>query len=333
MSQSTNDTVPTSMRIAALFITRGLISELRELEKALSVKAREFDSIIKSGRTHLQDAVPIRLGQEFRSYATALSKAIKRIESAAKVLKELGIGATAAGTGINTHPDYRKNVIKTLKDITGIKDLRPAEDMLEAINSMADFANLSAALRGLALELIRIANDLRLLSSGPRTGIAEIMLPPVQPGSYIMPGKVNPVMAEMLNMVSFQVLGNDLAIAMAVQAGQLELNVMMPVINHNLLHSLDILKNAVKVFTERCVKGIKADRERCKEMAEKSIGLATVLNPSIGYELAAKVAKEAVATGKTIREAALEKGILSRKEIDRVLATMAMTRPGVIKKI
>ena len=333
MSQSTNDTVPTSMRIAALFITRGLISELRELEKALSVKAREFDSIIKSGRTHLQDAVPIRLGQEFRSYATALSKAIKRIESAAKVLKELGIGATAAGTGINTHPDYRKNVIKTLKGITGIKDLRPAEDMLEAINSMADFANLSAALRGLALELIRIANDLRLLSSGPRTGIAEIMLPPVQPGSSIMPGKVNPVMAEMLNMVSFQVLGNDLAIAMAVQAGQLELNVMMPVINHNLLHSLDILKNAVKVFTERCVKGIKADRKRCKEMAEKSIGLATVLNPSIGYELAAKVAKEAVATGKTIREAALEKGILSRKEIDRVLATMAITRPGVIKKI
>lgn len=319
MSQSTNDTIPTSMRIAGLLMAADLISELKALEKELSAKAKEFDAIIKSARTHLQDAVPIRLGQEFRSYSAAISKTTKRIQRAAEELKEIGIGATAAGTGINTHPAYRKNVIRALKGITGIKDLQPTADMLEAINSMADFVNLSQALRGLAVELIKIANDLRLLSSGPRTGFAEITLPPVQPGSSIMPGKLNPVMAEMLNMVCFQVMGNDMAIAMAAQAGQLELNVMMPLINYNLLQSLEILKNAVKVFTEKCVKGIKADRARCKEMAEKSVGLATVLNSFIGYEKAAAVAKEAVVKGKSIREVIIEKGILSKKEIDKIL--------------
>ncbi|HLA50889.1 MAG TPA: aspartate ammonia-lyase [Thermodesulfobacteriota bacterium] len=332
MSQSTNDIVPSSMRIASLFLTSQLITELKALEKALSGKAKEFDGIIKSARTHLQDAVPIRLGQEFHAYGKSISKAIKRIERAAEGLQELGVGATAAGTGINTHPAYRKYVIKALRDIAKIKDLRPAENMLEAINSMADFVNLSQALRGLAIELIKIANDLRLLSSGPRTGFAEMMLPTVQPGSSIMPGKVNPVMAEMLNMVSFQVIGNDLTIAMAAQAGQLELNVMMPIINYNLLQSLEIFRNAVRVFTEKCIKGIKADRARCKELAEKSIGLATVLNPFIGYEKAAAVAKEAVATGKTIREIVLEKRILSKKEIDKILDPMAMTRPRLIKK-
>lgn len=319
MSQSTNDIMPTSMRLAGLFMAEGLTVELKQLEKALSAKSKEFDNIIKSARTHLQDAVPIRLGQEFQSYRRVISKAIKRIKNTADELKELGIGATAAGTGINTHPAYRRHVIKTLREITGIKDLRPADDMFEAINSMADFVNLSATLRGLAIELIKIANDLRLLSSGPKTGFAEITLPPVQPGSSIMPGKVNPVMAEMLNMVCFQVIGNDTAIAMAAQAGQLELNVMMPLINYNLLQSLEILKNAVRVFTERCVKGIKADRIRCSEMAEKSVGIATVLNPFIGYEKASAVVKEAVAKGKSIREVIIEKGILSKKEIDKIL--------------
>ena len=332
MSQSTNDTIPTGMRIASLFLTKELLLELKMMEKALSDKAKEFDGIIKSARTHLQDAVPIRLGQEFRAYAAVVSKATKRIQRAAEELKELGIGATAAGTGINTHPAYRRHVIMALKDITGIKDLRPAKDMLEAINSMADFVNLSQGLRGLAIELIKIANDLRLLSSGPRTGFAEIILPAVQPGSSIMPGKVNPVMAEMLNMVCFQVIGNDLTVAMAAQAGQLELNVMMPVINYNLLQSLEILKNGVKAFTERCVKGIKADKARCREFAEKSVGLATILNPFIGYEKAAVIAKEAVITGKTIREIVLEKGILSKKEIDKIFNPMAMTRPGIIKR-
>ncbi|MBI5327961.1 MAG: aspartate ammonia-lyase [Deltaproteobacteria bacterium] len=332
MSQSTNDTVPTGMRIASLFMTHELFAELRLLENTLTAKAKEFDGIIKSGRTHLQDAVPIRLGQEFRAYGKTIAKAIKRNEDAADDLKELGIGATAAGTGINTHPAYRKNVIKALKDITGIKDLRPAYDMLEAINSMADFVNLSSALRGLAIELIRIANDMRLLSSGPRTGFAEITLPPVQPGSSIMPGKVNPVMAEMLNMACFQVMGNDLTIAMAAQAGQLELNVMTPVINYNLFQSLEILKNSVKAFTDRCLKGIKANKTRCREMAEKSAGIATVLNPFIGYQAAASVAKESVATGKTIREIVFEKGILCSKEIEKILDPMAMTRPRVVRK-
>ncbi len=332
MSQSTNDTIPTGMRIASLFLTKELLLELKIMEKALSDKAKEFDGIIKSARTHLQDAVPIRLGQEFSSYSRAIQKARERVEIAIEGLKELGIGATAAGTGINTHPAYRRHVIMALKDITGIKDLRPAKDMLEAINSMADFVNLSAMLRGLAIELIRIANDLRLLSSGPRTGFAEIILPAVQPGSSIMPGKVNPVMAEMMNMVCFQVIGNDLTVAMAAQAGQLELNVMMPVINYNIMQSVEILKNAVRVFTERCVNGTKADKARCREFAEKSVGLATVLNPFIGYEKAAVVAKEAVITGKTIREIVLEKGILSKKEVDKILNPMAMTRPGIIKK-
>ncbi|MBI5048581.1 MAG: aspartate ammonia-lyase [Deltaproteobacteria bacterium] len=332
MSQSTNDTVPTGMRIAGLFMTHKLLAELRLLENTLTAKAKEFDGIIKSGRTHLQDAVPIRLGQEFHAYGKTIAKGIKRIEAAEASLKELGIGATAAGTGINTHPNYRKEVIQALRHVTGIKGLRPADDMLEAINSMADFVNLSSALRGLAIELIRIANDLRLLSSGPRTGFAEITLPPVQPGSSIMPGKVNPVMAEMLNMVSFQVMGNDLTIAMAAQAGQLELNVMMPVINHNMLQSLEILKNSVKAFTDRCVKGIKANKTRCREMAEKSVGIATVLNPFVGYQAAASVAKEAVAGGKTIKEIVLRNGILSKKEIEKILDTMAMTRPRVVRK-
>jgi len=332
MSQSTNDTIPTGIRIASLSLTNRLLSELKILEKALSGKAKEFDGIIKSARTHLQDAVPIRLGQEFNSYSRTIKKARERIELAAEGLKELGIGATAAGTGINTHQTYRKLMIKALKEITGIKDLKPADAMPEALNSMADFVNLSQGLRGLAIELVKIANDLRLLSSGPRTGFAEIILPTVQPGSSIMPGKVNPAMAEMLNMVCFQVIGNDLTIAMAAQAGQLELNVMMPVINLNLLQSLEILGNGVKAFTERCVQGIKADKERCREFAEKSVGLATILNPIIGYEKAAIVAKEAVITGKTIREIVLERGIFSKKEIDKIFNTIAMTRPGIIKR-
>jgi aspartate ammonia-lyase len=332
MSQSTNDTIPTGIRIASLSLTKRLLPELKILEKALSGKAKEFDGIIKSARTHLQDAVPIRLGQEFNSYSRTIEKARERIELAAEGLKELGIGATAAGTGINTHQTYRKLVIKALKEITGIKDLKPADAMPEALNSMADFVNLSQGLRGLAIELVKIANDLRLLSSGPRTGFAEIILPAVQPGSSIMPGKVNPAMAEMLNMVCFQVIGNDLTIAMAAQAGQLELNVMMPVINLNLLQSLEILANGVKAFTERCIQGIKADKARCREFAEKSVGLATILNPFIGYEKAAVVAKEAVITGKTIREIVLAKGILSKKEVDNIFNAMAMTRPGIVKK-
>ncbi|HLG23163.1 MAG TPA: aspartate ammonia-lyase [Candidatus Manganitrophaceae bacterium] len=328
MSQSTNDVFPTAMRVAALLTLQKLDPVLSRLEKALSVKAKAFDDVIKSGRTHLQDAVPVRLGQEFSGYARAITRARKRIQAASEGLRELGIGGSAAGTGINTHPEYKKKMVAALKKISGL-DLAPSNNLFERMQSMADFVEISGALRELAVELIRIANDLRLLSSGPRTGFAEIVLPPVQPGSSIMPGKVNPVMAEVTNMVCFHVIGNDLTITMAAQAGQMELNVMMPVINFNLLQSIEILTRDIDLFTERCVKGITVNRARCREYAEKSVGLATILNPSIGYEAAAQVAKESTATGKSLREIIIEKGILSAKEVDQILDPTKMTEPSL----
>ncbi|TAK08652.1 MAG: aspartate ammonia-lyase [Candidatus Manganitrophaceae bacterium] len=327
MSQSTNDVFPTAMRVATLLMLRDLDPVLARFEKRLSEKAKEFDDVIKSGRTHLQDAVPIRLGQEFSGYARAISRARKRIAAASEGLKELGIGGSAAGTGINTHPDYKKKMVAAVKKISGL-DVVPSNNLFERMQSMADFVEISGSLRELAVEVIRIANDLRLLSSGPRTGLAEIVLPPVQPGSSIMPGKVNPVMAEMTNMVCFHVIGNDLTITMAAQAGQLELNVMMPVINFNLLQSIEILTRDIDVFTERCIKGITVNRERCREYAETSVGLATILNPEIGYEAAAVVAKESAATGKPLRDIIIEKGILSPKEVDKILDPVKMTEPS-----
>lgn len=318
MAQSTNDVFPTAMRLATLTLLGELLPELEALEKAFQKKAEEFVHILKAGRTHMQDAVPISLGQEFRAYSTALRKSLKRIETASNSLKELGIGGTAVGTGINTHPLYRKEVIARLRELTGL-DVYGTDDLVETTQSMAPFAEISGSLKELALELIRIANDLRLLSSGPKTGFAEITLPAVQPGSSIMPGKVNPVMAEVLNMVAFQVLGNDLTISLACQAGQLELNVMMPVIIYNVLQSIDILKNVVKVFRERCVEGIRANEEKCRQYLEQSIGLATILNRYIGYEAAAQVAKESLEKGKSIREIVLERNILTQEEWDKIL--------------
>ncbi|HZR47610.1 MAG TPA: lyase family protein, partial [Candidatus Manganitrophaceae bacterium] len=327
MSQSTNDVFPTAMRVAALLFLKELDPVLVRLEKALSAKAKEYDSIIKSGRTHLQDAVPIRLGQEFSGYARAISRARKRIVAASEGLQELGIGGSAVGTGINTHPQYKKKVVAAIKKISGL-EVRPSDNLFERMQSMADFVEISGALRELAVEMIRIANDLRLLSSGPRTGFAEMVLPPVQPGSSIMPGKVNPVMAEVTNMVCFHVIGNDLTVTMAAQAGQLELNVMMPVINFNLLQSIEILTRDLALFTDRCVKGIMVDPARCKEYAEKSVGLATILNPSIGYEAAAVVAKTSMQTGKSLREIIVEKGILSAQEVEKILDPSKMTEPS-----
>ena len=326
MAQSTNDVYPTSMRVAALFLVAQLLPVLDDLVLALDDKAREFDHIIKAGRTHMQDAVPVRLGQEFAAYGKAVARGRARIQHAAEALKELNIGATAAGTGLNSHPRYRDEVVRRLSEITGC-DLQPAGNLQEMTQSASSYGEVSGALRLLALELIRIANDLRLLSSGPRTGFGEINLPPVQPGSSIMPGKVNPVMAEVLDMVCFQEVGNDLTIAMAIQAGQLELNVMMPVINFNLLTSLEILRNVVRLFTDRCVKGITANEARAQQLLEDSSALATALNPYIGYEAAAKVAHEAVRTGKTIRQLVKEKGLLSQEDLDRVLDPVGMTSP------
>ena len=324
MAQSTNDVFPTAMRLAALNEVSELISTLELLAEALQTKSTEFDKIVKSGRTHLQDAVPIRLGQEFGGYATAIRKNVDRIARAAEELKEIGLGGTAAGTGLNAPAGYRKRVTEELSRMTN-QSLQATENYFEAMQSMSPFVALSGAVRTLATDVIRIANDLRLLSSGPNTGLAEVNLPAVQPGSSIMPGKVNPVIAEMTDMVCFQVMGNDLVIATAAQAGQLELNVMMPVISFNLSMSLTILTNALTVLRERCVDWITANEERCRWYVEHSVSLVTALNPRIGYARAAEIAKRAIAKGKTIRETIEAEGLLTTEELAEVLNTYAMT--------
>jgi aspartate ammonia-lyase len=324
MSQSTNDVFPTAMYIAALSLTDELTNVLKSFRDSLKAKAKEFHGVLKPGRTHLQDAVPIRLGQVFNAYASAIEKNIDNIEKAMDYLREVSLGGTAVGTGINTGPGYRETAIKRLSSITGL-DLKPAEDPVEITQNPTAVLILSGALRELAANLIKIANDLRLMSSGPRTGIGEITLPPVQPGSSIMPGKVNPVMAEMLNMVAFEVIGNDHTITMATQASQLELNVMMPVMAHKILQSVEILRNSIKVFTDRCILGIKANPERCRELNEMSLGLATILIPYIGYEAAADVAKDAFRKRKTVKEIILQKGILSKEKLDNILDPFEIT--------
>ncbi|HUX00136.1 MAG TPA: aspartate ammonia-lyase [Phycisphaerae bacterium] len=326
MSQSTNDTFPTAMQVACVALGTELLAVLDMLAEALEEKGRAFDGIVKSGRTHLQDAVPVRLGQEFAAYAAAIRRAVENLDRALEACEELPLGGSAVGTGLNTHPDYAAAAAKHLAQISGL-DLAPAEDLVHAMQSMAPVAGVSAALRNLALELARIANDLRLLSSGPRTGFGEIRLPAVQPGSSIMPGKVNPVMAECLGMVAMQVVGNDTAVALAVQAGQLELNVFMPVMAHNVLGSLEILKNFLPVFTDRCIRGIEADEARCRAYFESSVGLATILNSSLGYAKAAEIAKEAAATGKTLRELILEKKLMTEEDLARALDPKRVTEP------
>lgn len=328
MAQSTNDCVPTVIRVAASQRAVRLLAVIDALASALDNKAAEFDRVIKSGRTHLQDAVPIRLGQEFGAYAQAVRLDGARVARAAKDLKRLGIGGTAVGTGLNSHPDYHLAMVARLSELVGI-EFCSSGNLFESMQSAADFLGASSALRTLAVTLTRIANDLRLLSSGPTTGLGEITLPPVQPGSSIMPGKVNPAIAEMLNMVCYQVMGNDLTIMACSQAGQLELNVMIPIIGYNLLQSFEILTNAIHVLSERCVRGIRANVERCRQLAEGSIGLATALNPYIGYSAAAEVAKEALSRGVSLRRVVLERGLLTEEELDAILDPMAMTRPGI----
>ncbi len=329
MAQSTNDVFPTAMRIATLTtLTHDLTPALEELQQALAAKGQEFDHIVKSGRTHLQDAVPIRLGQEFAAYALIIRRDVKRVRDASHILHELNIGATAVGTGLNAEPEYITNVVKNLSELTGFQFV-PATSLVEMTQSMAAFVEVSGALRVLAVDLTKIANDLRLLSSGPLTGLGEIRLPAVQPGSSIMPGKVNPVMAEMLNMICYQVMGNDLAVTMGAQAGQMELNVMMPVIVYNILQSITILANGIRTFTARCVRGIEANQQRCEELAFKSAGLATALAPYIGYAEAARIAKEQAATGRDIREIVREQHILPQEDLDIILQPEAMTEVGI----
>ncbi len=324
--QSTNDVFPTAMRLAALLELQNLYSALEALIAALKAKGKEFHHILKSGRTHMMDAVPMRLGQEFTAYVGSLQRAKKAIEQQSELLRELGLGGSAVGTGINTHPDYRVKAVANLARISGQK-LTPADDMRYAMQSNLAMSSVSSGLRNLALEIIRISNDLRLLSSGPNTGLAEINLPALQPGSSIMPGKINPVMAELAAMVSFQVVGYDTAVALAVQAGQLELNVMMPTMAHSVLTSVTILTNMLRQFTEFCVKGITANEPRCEFYAQSTVSLATALNPYIGYAKAAEITKESVATGKTIIDIARSRGYLSEEQIKEILDPARMTEP------
>ena len=324
--QSTNDVFPAGMRLAALLELENLYPILDSLITALKKKGKEFHDILKSGRTHMQDAVPMRLGQEFAAYAGAIRRAKDSIHSSAELLRELGLGGSAVGTGINTHPDYREKAIKNLARISGQK-LTPVDDMRYAMQSNLPMAAISSALRNLALEIIRISNDLRLLASGPNTGFAEINLPALQPGSSIMPGKINPVIPELAAMVSFQVVGNDVAVAMAVQAGQLELNVMMPTMAYSVLQSITILTNMLRQFTDKCISGITANDNRCSFYVQATVSLATALNPYIGYAKAAEIAKEAVATGRSIIEIAREKKLLTEQEINEILDPAQMTEP------
>jgi aspartate ammonia-lyase len=324
--QSTNDVFPTGMRIGTLLVLESLYPVLDTLASTFRQKAAEFDGIMKSGRTHMQDAVPIRLGQEFAAYGVAIEKSKRSLLLASDALRELGLGGTAVGTGINTHPDYRKLAITNLARISR-EELTPAADMRWAMQSNACMGEVSAALRGVALEVIRISNDIRLLSSGPNTGFAEIYLPSLQPGSSIMPGKINPVMPELAAMVSFQVVGNDAAVAMAVQAGQLELNVMMPTMAYNVMQSATILANMLRQFNDRCIAGITANKERCDFYAQSTVSLATALNPYIGYAQAAEIVKESVATGESIIKIARAKKLLSEEEISAILDPITMTEP------
>lgn len=328
MSQSTNDSIPTAMRVAIRNHLNELFTVLDDLNGALAGKAEEFDSVIKSGRTHLQDAVPVRLGQEFAAYATTVAKCKRLIEVAAHEVEELGIGGSAAGTGMNTHPDYRARVVDLLGEWTGIA-FRPAADMREAMGSNLPISTVAGALRNLALEVTRISNDLRLLCSGPLTGFAEVTLPPVQPGSSIMPGKINPSVPEMLNMVCFQVIGNDLTIGMAVQAGQLQLNVMMPLMAYNALFSIEIFKNALRQLTDRCIVGIEANREQCERYAYLTPAAATALNTHIGYAKAGEVVKEALRDGKTIIDVVRDNELLTEEQIADVFDAFKMTEPGI----
>jgi aspartate ammonia-lyase len=328
MAQSTNDVIPTAMRLATLATLPILLSAVDTLSRALLEKGQQFDHVIKSGRTHLQDATPIRLGQEFTAYGHTTARHLEKLTQAASWLRALGIGGTAVGTGLNAEPRYPELMVKYLSQVSKLS-LTVGEDRIQLMQSMGDVASFSGALRAWVLDLNKIANDIRLLASGPRTGFAEIALPAVQPGSSIMPGKVNPSIAEMVNQVCYQVLGLDTTVALASEAGQLELNVMMPVITHNVVFAMLLVANASRVFAERCVQGIEADEALCAYWLERSPALVTALAPRIGYAEAAKLAKEALATGLTVRELVMKKGILSPADLESVLDLRAMTEPGV----
>jgi fumarate hydratase class II len=343
MAQSTNDTIPTAIRLGALWRLDELLGVLDDLAGALNDKAKEFDTIVKSGRTHLQDAVPVRMGQEFGGYARAVQRDAERIQRTAEGLRRLGIGGTATGTGLNAHPEYHPRMVKKLAELSGL-DLHTSDDLFESMQSLADAVDFSGALRTLAITMTRIANDFRLLASGPSTGLNEIILPVVQPGSSIMPGKVNPVLAEMTNQAMFHIQGCDTTVALAAQAGQLELNVMMPVLAHNLFEMMQVMIGALRAFTEKCVRGLGANVEQAEGWLERNAIVVTALNPLIGYQAGAALVKQALKENRTVRTLAVEKAKagdlvhvseqrkVSAEEIDGALSDLrALTEGGIIK--
>src|SRR5687767_9392981 len=327
MAQSTNDVIPTAIRLACLAELGPLVTAFTGMRDALRKKGEQFDDVVKSGRTHLQDAMPIRLGQEFHAYATTIERGVRRVTEAADYLRDLGIGGSAVGTGVNVEPEYPAKMVKHLREMTTL-DLRAGKDRVQLMQSMGDAAGFSAQLRVLALDVSKIASDLRLMASGPRTGLDEIRLPAVQPGSSIMPGKINPSIPEMVNQVCFQVIGNDACVSVSAEHGQLELNVMMPVIAHNILFSMKILTNTAATFTDRTVKGIEANVEQCAYWLERSAALATALAPQIGYARAAEISKQSVKENVLIRDLVKREQVLPDSEIDEVLDLRKMKEIG-----
>ncbi|CDG26389.1 MULTISPECIES: aspartate ammonia-lyase [Bacillus amyloliquefaciens group] len=331
MSQSTNDVFPTAIHISTLKLLDKLLDTMAHMLSVFKDKAKQFDSVIKMGRTHLQDAVPIRLGQEFEAYSRVLERDIKRIKQSRQHLYEVNMGATAVGTGLNADPRYIEQVVKHLADISGLP-LVGAGHLVDATQNTDAYTEVSAALKVCMMNMSKIANDLRLMASGPRAGLAEISLPARQPGSSIMPGKVNPVMAELINQIAFQVIGNDNTICLASEAGQLELNVMEPVLVFNLLQSISIMNNGFRSFTDHCLAGIEANEKRLKQYVEKSVGVITAVNPHLGYEAAARIAREAIMTGKSVRDLCLQNDVLTEEELDIILNPYEMTKPGIAGK-
>lgn len=330
LSQSTNDAYPTSVKIAIYYANKKLLEVLTDLINSFRKKANEFSKVVKMGRTQLQDAVPMTLGQEFGAYAATLAEEITRLNQNANLFLEVNMGATAIGTGINADPDYSAKVIEHLREIAGL-DIKLAENLVEATQDTGAFIMYSSAIKRLAVKLSKISNDLRLLSSGPRTGINEINLPPMQPGSSIMPGKVNPVIPEVVNQIAFKVIGNDLTVTLAAEAGQLELNVMEPVIVQSIFESIEMLKNGMTTLRYKCIDGITANVERCRNLVENSIGIITALNPILGYESSTKLAKEALETNRGVYELVLEKNLMSKEELDKALAPENMIKSQKMK--
>ena len=327
MSQSTNDVYPTAARLAIVFSDDPLIDAVTNLKKALEEKAREFDKILKLGRTQLQDAVPMTLGQEFHGWSVTLGKDLERMHEIALLFSEVNLGGTAIGTGINTDPKYTETVLAKLAEVSGV-EVKTSVSLVEATSDMGEFVLFSGMLRRLAVKLSKISNDLRLLSSGPRGGLNDINLPPMQPGSSIMPGKVNPVIPEAVNQTAFQVIGNDMSLVMAAEAGQLQLNAFEPVIIYNLLSSLRMMTNACNMLTERCIRGITANTEHCERSVRDSIGIVTAFNPSIGYEMATKIARKALVTGGSVVDLIKEEGLLDDKRIEEIMRTENLTGPS-----